>query len=52
MSAAGSGELTLRFRPALIYTEAHAGLTYDIIDEVLNKYKSDGAASLVWALDS
>ncbi|XP_065066407.1 4-aminobutyrate aminotransferase, mitochondrial-like [Rhopilema esculentum] len=45
LSIHGSGDTALRFRPALIYTSGHADLTRDIIDDVLNKYKSDGAVS-------
>jgi len=45
LAAQGSGERTLRFRPALIYTTSHAELTYDIMDDVLNKYRSDGVVS-------
>lgn len=47
LAAHGCGDHSLRFRPALIYTDRHAELTYDIIDDTLNKLKSEGALSFL-----
>lgn len=33
----GSGNQSIRFRPALIYREAHANLTLDIIEHAISK---------------
>lgn len=45
LASHGSGEKTLRFRPALVYTDRHADMTVDILDETLNQFLKNGQMS-------